>query len=59
MELHQENTKDKISRLDCIAIGIAICLTTFVEAEALKFVIGLGSYILIRWYQVTSRQDHG
>lgn len=59
MELHQENTKDKISRLDCIAIGIAICLTTFVDSESLKFVIGLGSYILIRWYQVSSGQDHG
>ena len=58
MEQYQQDKKmDKISRLDLVAIGIALCLTTFVEGESAKIVIGLGSYILIRWYQVTSGQD--
>ena len=58
MEQYQQDKKmDKISRLDLVAIGIALCLTTFVEGESAKIIIGLGSYILIRWYQVTSGQD--
>ena len=58
MEVYKEDTKsDKISKLDLIAIGIALCLTTFVAGESAKIVVGLGSYILIRWYQVTSGQD--
>ena len=58
MEQYQQDKKmDKISKLDLVAIGIALCLTTFVEGESAKIVVGLGSYILIRWYQVTSGQD--
>ena len=58
MEQYQQDKKmDKISRLDCIAIGIALCLSTFVEGESAKIVVGLGSYIVIRWYQVSSGQD--
>lgn len=58
MEQYQQDKKmDKISRLDLVAIGIALCLTTFVEGESAKIIIGLGSYIVIRWYQVTSGQD--
>ena len=59
MEQYQEDMakSNKISKLDLIAIGIALCLTTFVEGESAKIVVGLGSYILIRWYQVTSGQD--
>ena len=58
MEQYQQDKKmDKISRLDLVAIGIALCLTTFVTGESAKIIIGLGSYILIRWYQVSSGQD--
>ena len=58
MEVYKEDTKsNKISKLDLIAIGIALCLSTFVTGESAKIVVGLGSYILIRWYQVTSGQD--
>ena len=58
MEQYQQDKKmDKISRLDLVAIGIALCLTTFVEGESAKIVVGLGSYIVIRWYQVSSGQD--
>ena len=58
MEVYKEDTKsNKISKLDLIAIGIALCLSTFVEGESAKIVVGLGSYILIRWYQVSSGQD--
>ncbi len=41
-----------ISKLDIIAIGIAICLTTLVDNESLKWIVGLTAYIGIRWYQV-------
>ena len=58
MEQYQQDKKmDKISRLDLVAIGIALCLATFVEGESAKIIVGLGSYIVIRWYQVTSGQD--
>ena len=58
MEQYQQDKKmDKISRLDLVALGIALCLSTFVAGESAKIVVGLGSYILIRWYQVTSGQD--
>ena len=60
MEQYQQDKKmDKISRLDLVAIGIALCLTTFVTGESAKIVVGLGSYIAIRWYQVSSGQDVG
>ena len=48
-----------ITRLDVIAIGIALTLTTLVDSEALKFIVGLTAYISIRWYQVSSGQDRG
>ena len=48
-----------ITRLDVIAIGIALTLTTLVDSESLKWIIGLTAYIGIRWYQVSNGQDHG
>jgi hypothetical protein len=52
-------TEYPISKLDLIAIGIALILTTLVDNDALKWIIGLTAYISIRWYQVTSGQDNG
>jgi hypothetical protein len=52
-------TEYPISKLDLIAIGIALILTTLVDNDALKWIIGLTAYISIRWYQVSSGQDRG
>lgn len=48
-----------ISKLDTIALGIALTLTTLVDSESLKWIVGLTAYISIRWYQVSSGQDGG
>lgn len=55
----EEPTEYPITKLDLIAIGIALTLTTLVDSDALKWIIGLTAYISIRWYQVSSGQDRG